>query len=124
MGGGVLGENIIRGKGGQLLKSHTPKMTTKPGSFWAYEESQMYNSSCIGKSKYLPGCFNSTDQPDNSSLTLMFPVGLASPPHGCFADGIISVLPTRFEGDWNYNPDFNSSNRQSFVLLIIRMFVC
>ena len=123
VGGGVLGEQIIRGRDGDLLKSHTPQMSIKPGSFWEYEESQTYNSSCIGNSKYLPGCFNSTDRHDNSSLTLKFPVGLASPPHGCFAEGIISVLPTKFQGDWNYVPDYYS-DRQSFVLLLIRMQHC
>ena len=120
VGGGVRGSAIIRGRDGHLLKSHTPQMWIKPGSFWEDEESQTYNSSCFGNSKYLPGCLNSTDPYDKSSLTLVFPVGVASPPNGCFADGIISVLPTRFEGDWNYFPDY-SSNRQSFVLLLIRM---
>ena len=122
VGGGVRGETIIRGKGGQLLKSHEPQMIIKPGSFWEYENSTINDQSCIGNSKYLPGCFNSTDPhpDDNSSFILKFPVGLASPPNGLFADGIISVLPTRFEGDWEYFPDY-SSNRQSFVLFIIRM---
>ena len=120
VGGGVRGRKISRGGEGHLLKSHTPQMLIKPGSFWEDEESQTYNSLCIGNSKYLPGCFNSTDIRDNSSLTLVFPVGVASPPHGCFADGIISVLPTRFEGDWDYFPDY-SSDRQSFVLFLIRM---
>ena len=127
VGGGIRESAIIRGRGGHLLKSHAPQMLIKAGSFWEYEESQTYNSSCIGNSKFLPGCFNSTDRHNstyrNSSLTLKFPVGLASPPHGCFADGIISVLPTRFEGDWNYFPDY-SSDRQSFVLLLIRMLYC
>ena len=125
VGGGVRGSQIIRGRDGHLLKSHTPQMLIKPGSFWEYEESQTYNASCIGNSKYLPGCFNLTDPHphDNSSLTLVFPVGLSSPPYGCFADGIISLLPNRFEGDWNYFPD-NSSARQNFVPLLIRMLHC
>ena len=123
VGGGVLGPQIIRGGDGHLLKSHKPQMLIKPGSFWEHEESQRDNSSCIDNSKYLPGCFNSTDRLDNSSLTLVFPVGLASPPHGCFADGIIGVLPTGFKGDWDYFPDY-SSDRQSFVLLLIRMLHC
>ena len=123
VGGGVLGEKIIRGEGGHLLKSHEPKMFIKPGSFWEFEDSQRDNSSCMGNSKYLPGCFNSTDRHDNSSFTLLFPVGLASPPHGCFGNGVISVLPTGFKSDWNYFPDY-ASNHQSFILLLLRMPHC
>ena len=123
VGGGVRGATVIRGPGGQLLKSHEPQMLIKPGSFWALEESQRDNSSCVGNIKYLPGCFNSTDRHDNSSFTLTFPVGLASPPNGLFAAGIISVSPTRFEGDWEYFPDY-FSHRQSFVLLLICMLHC
>ena len=92
VGGGVRGSAIIRGRDGPLLKSHTPLMLIKPGSFWEYEESQTYNSSCIGNSKYLPGCFNSPDRHDNSSLTLVFPVGLASPPHGCYIVNQLVIL--------------------------------
>ena len=120
VGAGVRGSTVIRGSGGQLLKSHEPQMVIKPGSFWALEESQRDNSSCVGNIKYLPGCFNSTDRHDNSSLTLTFPVGLASPPNGIFAKGIISLSPTRFKDDWDYSPDY-SSDHQSFVLLLIRM---
>ena len=122
VGGGVLGAEIIRGRDGHLIKSHKPQMLIKAGSFWKDEESQTRNPSCIGNSRYLPGCFNSTDPDphDNSSLTLVFPVGLASPPHGCFADGIISVLPTGFKGDWDDFPDY-SSDHQSFILFLIRM---
>ena len=122
VGAGVRGDTIIRGRGGHLLKSHEPQMVIKTGSFWEYENSQMYNQSCIGYSKYLPGCFNSTDPHphDNSSFTLTFQVGLASPPHGIFGDGIISVSPTRFAGHWDYSPDY-SSTRQSFFLFILRM---
>ena len=122
VGGGVRGDKIIRGKGGHLLKTHEPKMIIKTGSFWEYEESQIYNQTCIGMSKYLPGCLNSTDPHphDNSSFTLTFPVGLVAPPDGIFGDGIISVSPTGFEADWNYSPDY-SSTRQSFFLFILRM---
>ena len=123
IGAGVLASNIIRGPGGSLLKSHSPNMSIRTGSFWEYEQSQINNLSCIGNSKYLPGCFNSTDRPDNSSLTLSFPVGLASIPHGRFGAGPISIVPTRFKSGWNDFPDY-SSNHQSFFLLLLRMFLC
>ena len=118
--GGVRGSNIIRERDGHLIKSHEPQMIINPESFWDFENSQTRNSSCIGNSKFLPGCLNSTNRHDNSSLTLIFPVGVVSPPNGIFSDGIISVLPTRFAGDWDYFPDY-SLNRQSFILLLLRM---
>ena len=123
MAGGVLAPEITRGVAGHLLASQKPVFSTKPGSFWAKEQSQLENSACIGNSKYLPGCLNSTDQPDNSYLTVTFPVGVASRPHGCYSDGIFSQLVTRYSGDWNDYPDYNTSH-QNFVLLLLRMFLC
>ena len=119
VGAGLLSPQIPRGTG-LLLESHTPLFSTKPGSFWEKENGQFLNAECDGNSKYLPGCLNSTDRPDNSSLTITFPVGVESRPHGFYSDGIFSLLLTRFIGDWDDYPEYNSSH-QNFVLLLIRM---
>ena len=119
VGAGVIASQVTRSEAGHLMKSHKPLISTKPGSFWAIEESQIRNTACIGNSKFLPGCLNSTDQPDNSSLTIIFPVGVESRPHGFYSDGVFSVLATRFRDDWDCYPDYNSSH-QNFVLLLVR----
>ena len=118
---GVLASQIVRGKSGHLLKSHIPIFSIKAGSFWETEYSQYENTSCVGNSKHAPGCFNPADQPDNSSLTLSFPVGLASRPNGQYSDGIFSVLVNRFQGDWNDYVNYTESN-QKFIVLLLRMF--
>ena len=120
VGAGVIAPQITRGEAGHLLKSHKPLSSTKPGSFWAIEEAQYGNSTCFDNSKYLPGCLNPTDQPDNSFLTITFPIGVESRSHGLYSDGIFSVLVTRFRGDWDDYPDYNTTH-QNFVLLIVRM---
>ena len=97
VGAGVIAPEITRGEDGHMFKSHKPLSSTKPGSF----------------------CFNSTDQPDNSSLTITFPFGVESRSHGLYSDGIISVLVTRFRGDWDDYPDYNTTH-QNFVLLLVR----
>ena len=118
---GVISPQIIRGGAGHLYRSHKPVFSTKQGSFWSTEYFQLGNTSCFGNSKYVPGCLDSTDPPDNSSLIITFPVGVESRPHGIYSDGIISLLVTQFRGDWDDYPDYNTSH-QNFVLLLVRMF--
>lgn len=77
---------------------------------------------CVDNSKYVPGCLNTTDQPDDSYVNVRFPVGVASRPHGYYSDGIISLLVTRFRSDWDDYPDYDHSH-QNFILLIVRMFL-
>ena len=121
VGAGLLAPQIIRGSAGHLLRSQKPVCVTKPNSFWAKEESELENSSCIGNSKYLPGCLNRTDQQDNSSLTITFPAGVASHPNGIYSGGVFSVLVTKYRGDWDDYPDYNASH-QKFALLLLRKF--
>ena len=47
-------------------------------------------------------------------------MGLPSAPNGLYADGILSVLLTKFTDNWEAERDFNSPH-QNFVLLILRM---
>ena len=123
VGDGVLAPQVARGSAGHLLPSQKPVCVIKPDSFWAKEESELENSACIDNSKYLPGCLNQPDQQDNSSLTVIFPVGVASRPHGYYSEGIFSELVTKYRGDWDDYPDYTASH-QKFVLLLLRKFLC
>ena len=104
-----------RKDGSKMLPSHCPLYSCKPNSFWAKEYAQR-GQACTNKESY-PGCLNSDDVADTSFISLSFPVGHASHPHGKYADGIISVLLTTFDPDSGSEVDFDSP-RQSFVLSI------
>ena len=120
--GGKLSTNIFSRKNGQpMLPSHYALYSQKYGSFWEEEYRQRQNAACKDGSKYYPGCLDSPDISDNSFINLLFPVGQASLPHGKYADGIISVLLTKFNDKWKPYEDFNSPH-QNFVLLLLRMF--
>ena len=110
-----------RKDGSRMLKSHCTLYSRKNYSFWAKEYSQR-EGACTKKdrSQYYPGCLNSPDEADTSFVSLSFPVGHASFPHGKYADGIVSVSLTKFDPNWNPQLDFDSSH-QNFVLLLLRM---
>ena len=119
--GGKLSSTIfIRKNGISMLSSHYALYSQKSGSFWEGEYSQRHNADCKDGSQYYPGCLNSPDISDNSSINLSFPVGQASLPYGKYADGIISVSLTKFNDKWEPKEDFNSPH-QNFVLLLLRM---
>ena len=107
--------------GNRMLKSHCILYSQKNDSFWAKEYSQR-GGACPrqDRSKNYPGCLNSPDEADTSFVSLSFPVGHASLPHGKYADGIVSVSLTKFKPIWNPEVDFDSSH-QNFVLLLLRM---
>lgn len=46
------------------------------GNFWKLDQSQILSCSCLGNSRFIPGCWKSTDPGGESSVTLTFPVGL------------------------------------------------
>ena len=59
---------------------------------------------------------------DDSNVKLNFPVGLPSAPNGYYADGILSVLLTKFTDKWEAERDFESPH-QNFVILVLRKFL-
>ena len=118
--GGRRSPSLCDAKDGFMM-SHCTLYSRKNDSFWAKEYSQR-GAACTNKddSQLYPGCLNSPDEADTSFISLWFPVGHASFPHGKYADGIISVSLTKFDSNWVPKVDFNSSY-QNFVLLILRM---
>ena len=109
-----------------MLQSHYPIYSIKAGSFWEKEYGQRRHPNCTGDIKLYPGCLNFTDKPDNSNVKLHFPVGLPSAPNGLYADGILSVLLTKFSDKWEAERDFNSPH-QNFVLInppYVLFFAC
>ena len=119
--GGNPSPTLNRKKDGTLkLKSHWASYSQQSASFWAKEFSQRENKSCIGGSKFYPGCFNSSDESDTSFLNVFFPVGHASFPHGKYADGLITVYHTTFDSSWVPKLEIDSPH-QNFVLLLLRI---
>lgn len=117
--GGNQGPSFYRGNEQIMLPSHYPKYKIKADSFWEEEYGQKKHPNCTGHIRLYPGCLNFPDKPDDSNVKLHFPVGLPSAPNGFYANGVLSVLLTRFNNVWEPEYDYNSPH-QNFVLSILR----
>lgn len=116
---GLYRENL---KSEVFSESHWPQYNRQNGSFWSDEFIEKDNQACENTSlEFYPGCLDSPDKPDNSSITVNFPLGLATPPNGFYGDGIISLLRTKFNGG---EPEVEfDSPLHNFALLFLSIFL-